>query len=61
MERFETLKAEILKRAKAASACADEYRRAYSSTSFSELFKVVTDNFWFCNGKGLGFCLHTLL
>ena len=44
---FKEFKDEILKRAKAANACADEYRRAYKSEGFSELMQVIKDNFNF--------------
>ena len=44
---FLEFKEEILKRAKAANACVGEYKRAYSSESFSELMQVIKDNFNF--------------
>ena len=43
---FNEIKAEILKRAKAARACTAEYERAYKSENISELLAVVKDNFW---------------
>ena len=52
MRTFEEFKAEILTRAKAASACTDQYKRAYAAHDFSELFAVIKDNFsWCCNNK----------
>jgi hypothetical protein len=45
--KFEELKKEILKRAKAASACSSEYRRAYSADSTGDLMRVIKDNFRF--------------
>ena len=44
---FLEFKEEILKRAKAANSCICEYKRAYSSQSFSELMQVIKDNFDF--------------
>ena len=44
---FENLKSEILKRAKSANACTEEYKRAYRAESFSELIQVIKDNFNF--------------
>lgn len=48
MNRFETFKNEILKRAKDAEACKGEYKRAYMAESFSELIEVIKDNITFC-------------
>jgi len=48
---FLEFKEEILKRAKEASACVDEYKRAYGSESFSELMQVIKDNFNFACSK----------
>jgi pyruvate/2-oxoglutarate/acetoin dehydrogenase E1 component len=45
--KFEELKKEILKRAKAANACSIEYRRAYSADSAGDLMRVIKDNFRF--------------
>ena len=45
---FTEFKTEFLLRAKSADACSDEYKRAYKSESFSELLKVITDNFSYC-------------
>ena len=42
---FEELKAEILRRARAAEACREQYGRAYASESIAELLTVVKDNF----------------
>ena len=44
---FLEFKEEILKRAKAANSCVNEYKRAYSSESFSELMQVIKGNFDF--------------
>jgi hypothetical protein len=44
---FNEFKKEILRRAKEANACADEYRRAYRSNDYSELIQVIKDNFNF--------------
>ena len=46
--RFEEFKKIILGRAKEASACTEQYRRAYSSESFKELTTVIRDNFFWC-------------
>lgn len=46
--RFEEFKKIILGRAKDASACTGQYRRAYSSESFKELMTVIRDNFLWC-------------
>ena len=45
MEKFETLKTEILKRAKEQSACKEQYTRALKSNTYQELLQVVKDNF----------------
>ena len=44
---FNDFKNEILRRAKEASACSGEYRRAYQSNDYSELMQVIKDNFDF--------------
>ena len=49
---FETIKTEILSRAKAANACTAQYRRALESETMSALMDVVKDNFhWACVNK----------
>ena len=46
---FEELRAEILRRAREAKACREQYGRAYASESVAELLTVVKDNFdWAC-------------
>ncbi|MDR1119433.1 MAG: hypothetical protein LBM08_00770 [Dysgonamonadaceae bacterium] len=45
--RFNEFKNEILRRAKEANACTDEYRRACQSKNFRELMRVIKDNFTF--------------
>ena len=45
-EEFSELKEEILRRAKEASACKEQYGRAYKAESMSELCAVLKDNFW---------------
>ena len=51
-ERFDALKAEILKRAKEKQACKGEYSRALKSNTYQELLQVVKDNFfWATNNK----------
>ena len=45
-EEFSELKEEILRRAKEASACREQYGRAYKAESMSELCAVLKDNFW---------------
>ena len=58
--KFDFFKAEILKRAKDANACAEQYKRAYASVSFAELFTVIKDNFnYACNNKIVDFELLT--
>jgi hypothetical protein len=42
---FNEFKNEILRRAKEAKACIEEYGRAYKSDNFSELMQVFKDNF----------------
>jgi hypothetical protein len=44
---FKEFKSEILRRAKEASACTEQYRRACESNDFSELIQVIKDNFSF--------------
>ena len=51
-ERFDALKAEILKRAKEKQACKGEYSRALKSNTYQELLQVVKDNFgWASTNK----------
>ena len=51
-KRFKDLKEEILERAKMASACREQYGRAYRSETLAELMQVVKDNFhWACDNK----------
>ena len=45
MVRFEKFKEEILARAKAADACAEQYSRALHAETLDELLAVVRDNF----------------
>ena len=48
MENFKQIKEEILRRAKSASACAGQYKRALEAQSLEELAQVIKDNFdWF--------------
>jgi hypothetical protein len=42
---FNNFKEEILRRAKEAKACVEEYQRAYRSDSFDDLMQVIKDNF----------------
>ena len=50
MERFEKFKEEILARAKAADACAEQYSRALHAETLDELLAVVRENFlWAVN------------
>jgi hypothetical protein len=48
---FHEFKDEILRRDKEASACATEYRRLLQSNNFSELMRVIKDNFGFACEK----------
>ena len=53
-DRFDEIKQEILRRAREAKACKEEYGRAYSAGDMAELMQVVKDNFaWCCNNKVL--------
>ena len=45
MERFEQFKKELLARAKAADACAEQYSRALHAETMDSLLAVVRDNF----------------
>lgn len=45
-ETFEEIKREILRRARVARACMEQYRRAYESETMAELCQVIKDNFW---------------
>lgn len=45
-ETFEEIKREILRRARVARACKEQYRRAYESETMAELCQVIKDNFW---------------
>ena len=45
METFETLKPEIVKRAKQEGACEPEFKRVIKSTNSKELCQVIKDNF----------------
>ena len=52
MERFEELKKIILERARNASACREQYGRAYRAENLEKLMQVVRDNFWWaCNNR----------
>ena len=53
MERFEELKKIILERARNASACKEEYGRAYRADNLEELMQVVRDNFWWACNNGV--------
>lgn len=53
MKTFGEFKAEILKRAKAASACTEQYHRAYKSQDWPELFKVITENWSYAYNNGI--------
>lgn len=54
MERFEELKQELLKRAKNAGACKEQYARAYKAGTLAQLMKVCGDNFqWACDNEVL--------
>ena len=54
MERFEELKKELLKRAKDAGACKEQYARAYNTQTLEQLMDVCRDNFsWACNNAVL--------
>jgi hypothetical protein len=44
---FKEFKKEILRRAKEANACTEQYRRAYQSNDLVELMQVIKDNFDF--------------
>ena len=45
-ETVEEIKREILRRARVAQACMEQYRRAYESETMAELCQVIKDNFW---------------
>ena len=45
---FVKFKSEILKRAKESNAWSGEYKKAYTTESFSDLFKAISDNFYWC-------------
>ena len=45
-ETFEEIKREILRRARVAQACMEQYRRANESETMAELCQVIKDNFW---------------
>ncbi len=45
MERFEEFKNIILKRARTAEACREQYGRAYKAEDFVQLMEVIRDNF----------------
>ncbi len=47
---FETIKNEILRRARGANACTEQYSRAYRAETMQELCQVIKDNFrWACD------------
>ena len=51
---FEIIKSEILRRAKEAQACTEQFSRAYKSENMAQLCTVIKDNFWWaCNNKVL--------
>ena len=47
LKNFDEIKAEILLRAKKTKACDKEFKRAENAESYSELIRVITDNFYF--------------
>lgn len=52
MEDFEIIKKEIIKRAKKADACRDQYPRALACENIEALLGVIADNFFFfCNNN----------
>ena len=54
MDKFTEIKEEILRRAKNAKACVEQYKRALESQTLQELAQVIKDNFnWCCNRKVL--------
>ena len=54
MDNFTEIKEEILRRAKNAEACVEQYKRALVSQTLQELAHVIKDNFtWCCNRKVL--------
>ena len=54
MERFNELKEKILRVSKDQSACSEQYKRAYSAETMSDLCTVIKDNFnWCCNNEVL--------
>ena len=54
MEKFTEIKQEILRRAKGAHACVEQYKRALESENLQQLAQVIKDNFvWCCRNKVL--------
>ena len=49
MEKFETLKQELLDKAREKNACSSEYKRAYGSENEEQLLKVIYDNLSWCS------------
>ena len=47
-DNFKTIKQVILDRARAASACREQYGRAYASETLQELCNVIKANFYWC-------------
>ena len=48
MENFSEIKDFIASRCRERSACSAEFKRLMSSSTFTELLKVLTDNWWWC-------------
>lgn len=50
---FKEFKQQILSKAKEQEACSGEYKKAYVSETFTELFKVIADNFFWCTANNV--------
>ena len=50
---YKEFKSEILTRARSASACEAQYKRAYEAKDFAALFAVIKDNFVYCCNNGI--------
>ena len=54
MDNFNEIKSEVLRRAKEAKACTEQYGRAYKAATMAELCEVIKDNFtWVCENEVL--------
>jgi len=53
MENFSEIKELIASRCREKSACSAEFKRLIGSNTFTDLLKVLTDNWWWCANNSI--------